>query len=73
MVPVSLTWMQLGALSSRAKASCFSSPGAPIEFDAEADGGEALGIVELVVDAPRRPPVDPRGRANSSGVTGMNE
>jgi len=31
IVPVSLTWMQLGALRSRAKASCGSSPGAPID------------------------------------------
>ena len=52
MVPVSFTWMQLGAFSSRAKASCFSSPAAPIEFDAEADGGETCRIVELVIDHP---------------------
>jgi hypothetical protein len=31
MVPASFTWMQLGALRSRAKASCCSNPGAPNE------------------------------------------
>ena len=52
MVPVSLTWMQLGAFEGTRESQLPLQAGRADRIDAEADGREAGGIMKRVVDPP---------------------